>query len=365
VAINSADLAPALHGDPDTWAEQMYALGWDDGLPIVPPTPSKVEEFCRVLGFQPDRVVFRMPPSNRRATAGALAANAIMAGAKAEYFPVIVTALVATAQREFNLNALQCSTHMVAPLVIVNGPVCHELGINSGAGVFGPGPRSNATIGRAVRLAMLNIGGARPGEMDRSTLGNPAKLSYCIAENEEASPWEPFHASQGFDASSSVVTVFQAEAPHSVTNHVSSDPQEILMSIASVMATLGSNNAWLMGKMLVVVGPEHAASLGLAKWSREDVQRFLYQRARVSMDVRQFGRSKPERFHNRHWPAWFDRQSSDETWPMVTNPQDILVVVAGGLEGRFSAVVPSWGLPQPVSRKVVVDCDDACQIQGV
>jgi hypothetical protein len=362
VVTSDADLT--LHGDPDTWAEQLYELGWDDGLPIVPPTRAKVEEFCRVLGFEPERVVFRMPPSNRRATAGALAANAIMAGAKPEYFPVIVTALVATAQPEFNLNALQCSTHVVAPLVIVNGPVRHELAINSGAGVFGPGPRSNATIGRAVRLAMLNIGGARPGEMDRSTLGNPAKLSYCIAEHEEASPWAPFHVSEGFAPTDSVVTVFQAEAPHCVTNHVSSDPHEILLSIASVMATLGNNNSWLMGKMLVVVGPEHAASLGRAKWTRADVQRFLYQRARLSMDVRQFGRALPDRFHNRHWPAWFDRQSTDETWPMVAAPEDILVLVAGGLEGRFSAVVPSWGLPSPVSRKVVVDCDDACDIRG-
>ena len=351
-----------LEGDPDTWAEQLYALGWDDGLPIVPPTSAKVDEFCRVLRFEPSQVVFRMPPSGRRATASALAANAIMAGAKPEYFPVIVTALVACAQREFNLNALQCSTHMVAPLVIVNGPIRTSLGVNSGAGVFGPGPRSNATIGRAVRLAMLNIGGARPGEMDRSTLGNPAKLSYCIAEYEEASPWEPLHMSRGFEPSDDVVTVFQAEAPHSVTNHVSSEPREILLSIASVMATLGNNNSWLMGKMLVVVGPEHAASLGEAGWSRMDVQRFLYQEARLSMDVRQFGRPVSERFHNRHWPAWFDRRSTDERWPMVAGPEDILVMVAGGREGRFSAVVPSWGLPDPVSRKVVVDCDDACEL---
>lgn len=345
----------ALNVTEVSWAEELYSLGWDDGLPVIPPTPDTVEKFCSAVGLSGELGLFRMPPSNRLATVRAVAANSVMAGAKPEYFPTILAALSAITEPEFNLHAVQCSTHVVTPLIILNGPIRHHIEINCAAGVFGPGPRSNVTIGRSVRLAMMNIGGARPGELDRSTLGNPAKISYCIGEREEVSPWSPLHVAMGFKPQDSVVTVFQAEAPHSVTNHLSSDPYEILSSIASTMSSMGHNNAWLMGKMVVVVGPEHAISLGDAGWARSDVQRYLYQRARISMSEFQFGRLGKERFYNRHWPVWFDRGSAEERWPVVESPDDIIVMVAGGDEGRFSAVIPGWGLRAVVSKVISAD----------
>lgn len=339
----------------------LYSLGWDDGLPICPPTEEAVEAMCATVGIDSNQVVCELPPAHRLATAGAIAANAVMAGCRPEYFPVVLTSILAMTADEFNLNALQCTTHMVAPLTIVNGPIRNEIGLNSGPSVFGPGPRSNATIGRAIRLVMLNIGGARPGEMDRSTLGNPAKYTYCIAENEEASPWEPLHASRGLAATESAVTVIAAEPPHSITNHVSSAPEEILLSVASAMSTIACNNAYLLGEMVVVLGVEHAKAVGGKGWSRTDVQKFLYENARNSMRELQFGRAPADRFYNRHWPEWFDRKS-DGLYPVVSNPESILLIVAGGAEGRFSAVVPNWGLPGSQTLSIYDACKGACEV---
>jgi hypothetical protein len=197
--------------------------------------------------------------------------------------------------------------------------------------------------------------------MDRSTLGSPAKYSYCIAENEESSPWPAFHTTRGLSSDQSAVTVIAAEPPHSVTNHVSSTPEEILLSVASTMATIGCNNAYLLGQMLVVLGPEHARSIGTAGWSRRNVQEFLYANARNSMRELQFARPVEERFYNRHWPAWFDR-STDDAYPVVSDVESIFVMVAGGDEGRFSAVVPTWGLQGTQTVPIYETCGNACQI---
>ena len=336
LTANAFDLDPGH--DP---VEFCYARRWTDGLPVVPPTEGRVLRMLAGTRRGPEETVAWIPPRRGRATVERIAINAVMAGCRPEYMPVLMAAVEALADPAFNLNGVQVTTHVTGPLLIVNGPVVRELDINSGPNVFGPGWRANATIGRAVRLILLNIGGAKPGVLDRSTLGHPGKYTYCIAENEAVSPWEPFHVSRGCRTDESAVTVFAAEAPHSVTNHVSPDARGVLTSIADSLATLGSNNMYVMGEAGVVIGPEHAATMKKDGLSRRDVQEFLFQRARRRLADLTF-HGAYGKIYNRNWPAWVDRENPNEMVPAVERPEDFLVLVAGGQAGRFSAVIPGW-----------------------
>jgi len=311
-------------------------------LPVVPPDEAKVAAMIRGSGRDAGELICELPPVGGRATVAKVATNAVMAGCLPEYMPVIIAALRAMVDPRFNLHGIQATTHVAAPLLIVNGPTRNALAINSGAGLFGPGHRANATIGRAVRLLLLNIGGAWPGGLDKSTFGHPGKYTYCIAESEEVSPWEPLHVQRGFDSAQSTVTVFAAEAPHSCTNHIANDAIGILTTCADTMSTMGSNNAYVSGEYLVVLGPEHMETIRNDGWSKADVRNFLFHHATNRLgDLRFGGRYGP--LYNRHWPRWLDRANDDERVPLVKDPDEIIVIVAGGAVGRFSLVVPGWG----------------------
>jgi len=341
-----------LHAGQDP-VEVCYAEGWTDGLPVVPPTAARLLWMLGGTGRPPGETVAFIPPRWGRATVERVALNAVMAGCRPEYMPVLLAAVEAMTEPAFNLNGIQVTTHGAGPLLIVNGPAARELEINGGPNVFGPGWRANATIGRAIRLILLNIGGARPGTLDRATQGHPGKYTYCIAENEAASPWEPFHVSRGCRGDDSAVTVFAAEAPHSVTNHVSNDAQGVLTSIADSLATLGSNNMFVMGEAAAVIGPEHAATIRRDGWSRREVQEFLFERARRRLADLTF-HGAYGKIYNRNWPAWVDRENPDEMVPAVERPEDFLVLVAGGSTGRFSAVIPGWAhWTRSVTRRIV------------
>ena len=218
--------------------EWYFEQGWTDGLPVVPPTPEKIAAMIAALGGEPEVVECRVPPRHGSLTREVLAINLVMAGCKSEYAAVVRAALLALTQPAFNLNGVQATTHMAAPLLVVNGPVAHEIGMNGGTNAFGSGNRANATIGRAIRLVLLNVGGGWPGDLDKSTLGHPGKYTYAVAENEAESPWAPYHVEKGFAAEDSTVFVIAAEPPHSVTNHVADDPEGILDSICSAMGTI-------------------------------------------------------------------------------------------------------------------------------
>ena len=192
------------------------ARGWTDGLPIVPPTEARVREFLRHTKRDPREIVGVLPPRQGEATVEKIAANAVMAGCKPEYMPVILAALEALGDPLFNLDSVQATTHPVAPLIVVNGPIARQLEINGGYNCFGQGFRANVTIGRAVRLVLMNVGGGLPGSGGRATQGSPAKLAYCVAENEAESPWEPLHVEAGLPADTSTVTVFGCEGPHNI-----------------------------------------------------------------------------------------------------------------------------------------------------
>src|SRR2546429_1222143 len=197
--------------------EWYFEQGWTDGLPVVPPTRKLVDALVEALGGDPHFVECKVPPRHGSLTRQVLAINMVMAGCKREYAPVVRAAMLALSTDAFNLNGVQATTHMAAPLLVVNGPIAREIGMNGDCNAFGPGNRANATIGRALRLVLLNVGGGRPGELDKSTLGHPGKYTYCVAENEAASPWAPYHVEKGFSLEDSAVFVLAAEPPHSVT----------------------------------------------------------------------------------------------------------------------------------------------------
>ncbi|BBX75707.1 hypothetical protein H7H78_00270 [Mycobacterium shinjukuense] len=335
--------------------EYYFDQPWSDGLPVVPPTPEHVAAVLDVLGGDPKQLLARIPPRWGNLTAELLAVNMVMAGCKPEYAPVVRAAILALTDTRFNLNGIQATTHVVSPLIVVNGPIARQIGMNSGANVFGSGNRANATIGRAVRLILLSVGGGIPGEFDKSTLGHPGKYTFCIAENEEESPWAPYHVEHGYAPEDSTVLVIGAEAPHSVTNHISDDPHGILDSVASAMSTIAHNNAVLGGSCTVVIGVEHARTIASFGWTRDDVRRYLWLNGTNDWDEVSYGnRYAPpgRRTYNRNLPRWYPRESGRRL-PIVFTPDDIHVFVAGGVAGRFSAFLPGWSTATtPVLRAI-------------
>jgi hypothetical protein len=330
--------------------EWYYEQGFSDGLPVVPPTPAAVDAMVGALGGDPEHLECRVPPRWGGLTRGVLAINMVMAGCKPEYAPVVRAAMLALSEPAFNLNGVQATTHMACPLLVVNGPMAGAIGMNGGCNAFGSGNRANATIGRAIRLVLLNVGGGWPGDLDKSTLGHPGKYTYAVAENE-ASPFAPYHVEKGFTAGDSTVFVLAAEAPHSVTNHVANDPQGILDSICSAMSTYAHNNAVSSGHCAVVLGPEHAATIAKAGWKRHDIRSYLWMYSGNAFRELSF-EHRYGKVYNRSLPVWY-RRDPDSRIPIVPSPDHIHLFVIGGEAGRFSAFIPGWGhMSSPVLRQI-------------
>ena len=330
--------------------DYFYERGWTDGLPIVPPTEARVISMLAGMGWRAaDEVISVVPPTMGKATLRQVAVNAVMAGCRPEYLPVIVAALEAVSEPAYGLSHRQTTTHAGAPLIIVNGPVVPRLKINCGRGVFGPGWRANATIGRALRLVLVNIGGAGP-LVDASQTGHPGKYTYCIGEYEAANPWQPLHVERGFRREESVVTVVNAEAPHSMTENVQTDPGEIVRTFASCMATLGVNNLYSQGHPILVLGVEHAQHIAAMGWSKRDLQQALFERARQPWGLmKNRGKSKGPRF-----PEFVDRNDDASTVPIVWAPEDLIVIVAGGAGGKSMFLPTAGGQSLSVSKQVEV-----------
>jgi hypothetical protein len=334
--------------DIDAVNDYFYERGWTDGLPIVPPTDERVEKMLAGMPWRAaDDLINVVPPRMGHATLRQIAVNAVMAGAKPEYLPVVVAALQAVSEPIYGLAHRQTTTHAGAPLIIVNGPIVERLRINCGRGVFGPGWRANATIGRALRLVLVNVGGANPG-VDASQTGHPGKYTFCIAEYEAANPWEPLHVERGFGKDQSVVTVVNTEAPHSMTENIQTDPNEIVRTFASCMGTLGVNNLYSQGNPVLVLGIEHAQHIAAAGWTKQDLQRALFERARQPWGlVKNRGKSKGPRF-----PVWVDRNDDSSTVPIVWEPRDLLVVVAGGAGGKSMFLPTAGGQSLAISKAI-------------
>jgi hypothetical protein len=330
--------------DLDAFQDEMERRGWGDGLPLVPPTPERVAAFVTASGRTPSEVVAALPPTWTEATVELVAVNAVMAGCRADHAPVVVAAIRAAAQEPFNLYAVQTTTHPCAVLVIVSGPVAARLGVNAGYGAFGPGSRANACIGRAVRLVLMNVGGARPGVLDRATQGTPAKYAYCVAENEAASPWEPLRLTLGFAPTDSVVTVVAGEGPHNVNDHGSASADSLLLQLAGTLAVPGSNNAYMRGDSYLFLGPEHARQLAAAGLGREDVQRRLFELSRIPRE--RFGPGQLAHIEGGLGPA--EAEAARRGLTVGRGPEDIRVLVVGG-DGRHSCWVPTFGMTRSCS----------------
>ena len=315
----------------------FHGRGWTDGLPVLPPTPQR----CRAMlaGRGADELVAIVEPRLGRATLGKVAANAVMAGCDPAYFPVVVAATRAMCDPEFNLKAIQSTTHPCTVGCLVGGPVCEAIGVNGGYNAFGQGSKANAAIGRAIRLILINIGGAAPGALDRSTMGSPAKYALCFAENADASPWPPYHVDLGMDPTASYVTVFGVEGPHNVNDHYGRTAEEILLTVAGTLASPGANNFYLEGQPVVVLGPEHAEVIAAGGFSKAAVREFLSERAvvpRALVSDAMISELQARLPHHLLGPGGRDGVR------FLTEPDDLIVLVAGGA-GRHSAVLPTFG----------------------
>ena len=315
----------------DAINDHFYEQGWTDGLPIVPPTPTRVDALLTGMAWRdPDALITVIPPAMGEATLRKIAVNAVMAGCKPEYLPVLLAAIEAVTEPAYGLAHRQTTTHAGAPLIIVNGPIVKRLGINYGNGLFGPGWRPNATIGRAMRLILINLGGAIPAEVDFCQHGHPGKYTFCVGEHEDANPWEPLHVERGFAAEESAVTVVNTEAPHSMTENVRTHPIEIIETFAPTMATLGGNNLYSQGHPVLMLGPEHVGHIAAAGWTKADVKMALFERARQPWGLaKNRGKSNGPFF-----PKWVDTNDDASMVPIVCEPDDLIVIVGGGAGGK-------------------------------
>jgi len=331
--------------------EWYFEQGWTDGLPVVPPTAERVAACIKALGGEPEFLECKVPPRYGGLTREVLAINMVMAGCKPEYAPVVRAAMLALTTNAFNLNGVQATTHMAGPLLVVNGPIAREIGMNGGTNAFGSGNRANATIGRAIRLILLNVGGGTPGDLDKSTLGHPGKYTYCVAENEADSPFAPYHVEKGFAPEDSTVFVIAVEPPHSCTNHVADDPEGILDTICSAMSTIANNNAVSSGHCAVVIGPEHARTIAGKGWTRHDIRNYLHMNSGNLFRKLAF-EHRYGKVYNRNLPRWYKREL-DSRIPIVPSPDHIHLFIIGGTAGRFSAFIPGWGhMSSPVLRGI-------------
>ena len=317
--------------------ELFQRNGWTDGLPIVPPTPDRVARFLEVAGLGAESVVGVEPVRQRRITAGKLAINAVMAGCQPEAMPVLVAAVEAMCDPVFSLHGCSASTGGSAPLLIVNGPIRQRLGMSATHCAFATGNRANTTIGRAVHLVLLNVLGTVPGQMDRSTLGHPGKLSFCVAEDEEGEEngepgWLPLAQERGVPRGASAVTVLACQSPHQVMNEWTQDPRELLDTfVAAIQANMLCYSIWA-GNYALVLPRQPRQVFTAAGWSKRDIREYVFQEARVvRRQWRDVGKAAPAALGD-----------EERVYAALSTPDDLLVIAAGGPVGGFGAIVPPW-----------------------
>jgi len=351
--LTASDEAAAL--------EQLHALHCTDGLPVVIPTDERVQRMVLQSNMAGDLQLGVMGPAGNAATVEKVAVSAVMAGCLPDYMPVVIAAVQAILRPEFDLTEMQATTHCTAPLLIVNGPARLSCGpVSSGFGALGPGHRANASIGRALRLAMINIGGGRTGTSDMALLGHPGKFTYCLAEDEESSPFEALHVSRGFAEQDSVVTVIGAEAPHSVMFSGNADlpdnASRLLDVLAIGLANGATNNAVLGGgAATVVLNPEHALILASAGLTRDQVCFELFERCYIQTPA-----------HSTFSPDVSRKQSTRRKRYCFNSPEQILMLMAGG-SGLYSMVMPSWcaGTHKNSAVSIEFDANPYCEVPAL
>jgi len=319
--------------------EFFLEKAWSDGLPVVTPTEERVQRMLTGTRRDPDELVGPIPPAMEPATVRTVAIHALMAGCKPEYLPVVLGGLRLMLLETFNLNGVQGTMHGVAPLMIVNGPYANEIGLHGGNGCFGPGFRANASIGRAIRLMLLNLGGGIPGVGSATVFSTPLRYTACLTENVEKSPWETLAVSRGYAPEANVITCAMVESPRLCYDDASQSPERLLTGIADSMAGLSSWNMHVRSDMLVAMSPEQATICARAGLSRHDVHRRLMQIAgRTVGDLKRGGNWRPERAAK----LGIDPQDDQRFVPAIKDERDLHLIVAGGW-GPLTAVCHGWG----------------------
>jgi len=313
--------------------EALYDRGWSDGLPMVPPTPERVLAMLAGTARAPSEVVAEVPPNMAPCTVEKVAINAVMAGCRPEYLPWVLASVEAACRTEFGLHGLLATTLSHAPVVIANGPLASAVGIHSGVNALGQGARANATIGRALQLVVRNIGGGRPGEIDRACFGHPGKLGFCFAEDEVGSPWRPLHVERGFAASSSTVTLFGGEGPRVVVDQLSRSPESLATSLAECLKTVCHPKLPMVFDALLVISPEHGRVFRQAGWSKSRLRSELV--ARMMLQGEQLVRGAGDMAEG------IAEELAAATLPKI-RPEGLLIVHAGGSAGLFSAIIGGW-----------------------
>ncbi len=310
-----------------------------DPLPVIPPTKQRVEQMLRAVKFPPEEVIARVPPNYGAATVEKIAAGAVMAGCLPEMMLVLLRLVRAACDERFNLHGSQATTHFAAPLIIINGPVRHELGFVSSGNVFSNVARANSTLGRAFQLILTNIGGARPGEIDMSTLGNPGKFSYCIAENEEENPWDPLHVEMGFKRDQSALTLFSAEPPRGVSEHNARAGRTVLKAICRALATVWTYRMCAMFEAFVILCPEHVKTLHRDGFTKQKTREFLFDNTGIPLRAYDDDDAEGAQFTRLYEQIMID---GEPCYRKFARADQIKIVVAGGTAGKFSAVIGSW-----------------------
>ena len=326
--------------------EILFERGVTDGLPVVPPTPERVAAMVAGSGRDPEELIALVPPNFGRATVEKITINAVMAGCRPEYLPVVIAGVEAMCDDAFDLHGVSTTTNFHSPLFVINGPARKALDINCAAGVFGPGWRANATIGRALRLIVANLGGASARTMSMSTMAHPGRYTYCIGEHEEASPWDSLAVEHGFAPEESTVAAFAAEAPHGVYDHRSLRAEDLLITISRSLEVISHHKSTHHGDTLVVLSPEHASTIAGDGWSKADMREFLWHRLRKPVSELIPGLDGGDGLPA-HVMAKFPHPETDATLiPKFREPGNLKFVVAGGTAGRFTAVIPGWTFPK-------------------
>ena len=330
--------------------EDFMHRGWSDGLPVIPPTEARLVRMIAGAGRRADHSIGRVAPRMGLATVEKIAANAVMAGCRPQHMPVLLAAVEAMIDPQFLLKSIQATTHPVAPLLVVSGPLAQTLNIHGGSGMYGPGPWANGVIGRALRFILLNIGGAKPVEIDRATQGSPAKFSYCIAENEAATPWPSLRSEYGYADDVSTVMVYAGESPHNINDAESTTAGSLISAIAQSMAQIGQNGVKGTSQLLLVLSPEHAATIAREGYTRDDVKRAIYEEARIPLS--RFPAIHVERRLARFVPRRYKDRPLGTMVTLVDKWQDVIVLVAGG-PGKHSTYLPSFSAVRTQVRPIL------------
>jgi len=340
--------------------EFLFELGVTDGLPVVPPTPELVWSMLQGTQRDSQEIVANVATSRAACTVEKAAVNAVMAGARPEFLPVILAGLEAVTVEDFNLHGIVCTLGAQAPVYVVNGPIRNVIGMNGGINVLGQGNRANAAIGRSLQLIVRNVGGGKPGDEDRAAFGGPHKYTCCFPENEEASPWPPLHVERGFDADQSTVTVFPLEAPRAILDQYSTAAEQLANNIAWSLTSVTNSRMFNYGELLLALSPQHAGVIANSGWSKDDLRSYLVEATKKPLSTLLADRQCGEGMDKHRYPM-IDRvvgeppDDPDQLVSKLSSKEMLNIVVTGGDASPFSMLFGGWGffVPLPAGNRSV------------